>query len=98
MLSVEKEYLRKIKILVDSGLSMAGAFIKVFEHHKLNTHKPLIDLILRHYAISDIKLDFDYFFIDGSRLNIDTTDDCMLATRAINIDHHKTNSISNKYY
>ncbi|MDP0588095.1 MAG: hypothetical protein QS748_02355 [Candidatus Endonucleobacter bathymodioli] len=88
MLSVEREHVGRIKLLVDSGLSMAGAFIRVFEHHVIYDHKPLIDLILRHYAISGIKLDSDYFFIDGSRLSIDTISDCMLATKAINSDQH----------
>ena len=86
MTEQEKGYIKSIKGFVDKGLSMAEAFLKVFEHHEIQAHEELMEAILKRYSIPDLQIGNDYFFADGSRLNIDTYYDCMLATKGISPD------------
>ncbi|MDD7804014.1 MAG: hypothetical protein PUP46_00225 [Endozoicomonas sp. (ex Botrylloides leachii)] len=84
MTDQEKNYLKDIKHFVDQGLSMAESFLKVFEHYEIHPHESLMEAILKRYSIADLQIGNDYFFADGSRLNIDSYYDCMIATKSPN--------------
>ena len=81
MTQQEKDCIKHIKHQVNNGLSMAEAFLKVFENYQISEHKKLMEAILNRFSSQDLQLGECYFFIDGSRFNMDITSDCMLATK-----------------
>ncbi|WP_263080997.1 hypothetical protein [Endozoicomonas sp. Mp262] len=83
-----KQHKAEIKILVDNGFSLAEAFLKTFESRNINKSQQLFDTILQDLSAQDLLLGSDYFFPDGSRLNIDPYCDCMLATKGIRSKSH----------
>lgn len=72
-----------LKSYVDTGCSLAEAFLKTFAEHDLSDQTLVIDSILRKFSIPDLQIGTDYFFADGSRLNIDPGFDSMLATKGL---------------
>ena len=83
-MSEQQDYIPKIKQAVDQGASMAEAILKVFDDLPLLHHEPIVDTILSNFSAQDLQNGNDYFFLDGSRLNIDSQCDSMTATKGIN--------------
>ncbi|WP_330924024.1 hypothetical protein [Candidatus Sororendozoicomonas aggregata] len=87
-MSEQQDYTPKIKQAVDQGASMAEAILKVFDDLPLLHHESTINTILGNYSAQDLQNGSDYFFLDGSRLNIDSQCDSMTATKGINRGNH----------
>lgn len=72
----------RMKHYVDGGCSLAEAFLKTFASEDLEEQQRVINRILGKLSIQGLQSGSDYFFVDGSRLNIDPAVDSMLATKS----------------
>ncbi len=82
-MSEQQNYIPRIKQAVDQGASMAEAILRAFDHLPLLHHESVINTILENYSARGLQHGSDYFFLDGSRLNIDIQCDSMTATKAV---------------
>ncbi|WP_419533090.1 hypothetical protein [Endozoicomonas sp.] len=76
----------RMKTFVDDGCSLAEAFLKTFAHEDLEEQQRVMNRILGKLSIQGLQSGSDYYFVDGSRLNIDPAVDSMLATKSSSTD------------
>ncbi|MBO9481122.1 hypothetical protein [Salinisphaera sp. G21_0] len=74
----------RMKFYVDEGCSLAEAFLKTFAYEDLEEQQRVMNRILGKLSIQGLQSGNDYYFVDGSRLNIDPAVDSMLATKSSN--------------
>ncbi|MFK0569711.1 hypothetical protein [Endozoicomonas sp.] len=76
----------RMKGYVDEGCSLAEAFLKTFAAEDLQEQQVIMNKILGKLSIQGLQSGSDYYFVDGSRLNIDPAVDSMLATKSSSTD------------
>ncbi|KEI70669.1 hypothetical protein [Endozoicomonas elysicola] len=76
----------RMKVFVDEGCSLAEAFLKTFADEDLQEQQVVMNRILGKLSIQGLQSGSDYYFVDGSRLNIDPAVDSMLATKSSSTD------------
>lgn len=76
----------RMKTYVDAGCSLAEAFLKTFAYDDLEEQQGCMNRILGNLSIQGLHYGSDYYFVDGSRLNIDPEVDSMLATKSSDAD------------
>ncbi|WP_299734216.1 hypothetical protein [uncultured Endozoicomonas sp.] len=70
-----------MKTHVNGGCSLAEAFLRTFAPEDLQEQQVAMEKILGKLSIQGVSFENDYYFIDGSRLNLDLDTDSILATK-----------------